>query len=616
MAIIDRRTPSPKRRSRKLISIFLVIVVVASLMAMTALLQTQVSDDAQAEPTSPARIAYTTHAPILIDGNAGFTGANASTGVTRGSGTVDDPYVIEGWEISSFPSRGIEITNANVHFTIRDCYVHHGTEIFSEAIRIGYCSNGIVRDCTCSDCSYGIGLLGSSGNSLVSNTCSDNHCGIELTNSNGNSLTDNVVSSSVYNEFGGGIRLYKSDSNCLANNTCSLYRSSCIKLEYSDGNTLIDNTCAGQGTWYGIDLFHSNSNNASGNTCSDNYYGMRISRSPDNRFFNNTCSDSVAYGFYTDWTYYDPGGGNRIWNNTFEDNNGAGSSYDPSHCQACDNGGGNWWNSSEGCGNYWSDWTTPDIAPQDGIVDAPYEIAGDAGAKDYHPLTTPGTQDHEPISPPAEVEVGVKAGDWIKLDYEISDAPSGTTLPTWIKVEFLDVEGTSVEVRVTMHMSDGTEESVTESVDVVGGGEALGLSGFVIPVNLTTGDTVYMTGYGDITLVGETTRKFAGASRTAVYASISEYGTEVTYYWDKLTGVLVEVRMSSGVMIGTAKASETNMWEAQSSGALVNSIVLYALVIAAIAIVVAVAFLMMRRKKEPSQTAAEAEEPPTAPPGT
>jgi len=50
--------------------------------------------------------------------------------------------------------------------------------------------------------------------------------------------------------------------------------------------------------------------------------------------------------------------------------------------------------------------------------------------------------------------VAVKAGDWIKLDYRDSGAPSGPTLPTWIRW-IPEVEGTTVEVRVSMHMSDG-----------------------------------------------------------------------------------------------------------------------------------------------------------------
>ena len=80
---------------------------------------------------------------------------------------------------------------------------------------------------------------------------------------------------------------------------------------------------------------------------------------------------------------------NIIFNNTFVDNNGAGSIYDLNHIQAIDDGTNNWWNSSTyEHGNYWSDWTTPDNFPPWGIVDVPYNISGSAGAKDYYPQTT------------------------------------------------------------------------------------------------------------------------------------------------------------------------------------------------------------------------------------
>ena len=168
-------------------------------------------------------------------------------------------------------------------------------------------------------------------------------------------------------------------------------------------------------------------------------------------------------------------------------------------------------------------------------------------------------------------DVGVKAGDWIKVEYKITDWPAGEPYPEWLKLEFLSVEGTSANARVTMRMSDGTEQSDTVPVNVVAGGEAFGLSGFVISANLTTGDSVYMTGYGDVPIAGETTRTYAGARRTVVYASISQsvpYQGEVqlTYYWDKLTGVMVESSTTYTDITATAKATETNMWEATTVG--------------------------------------------------
>jgi hypothetical protein len=94
---------------------------------------------------------------------------------------------------------------------------------------------------------------------------------------------------------------------------------------------------------------------------------------------------------------------------------------------------------------------------------------------------------------PRDGQVAVKAGDWIKYDYDYAGWPAGGLYLEWMKLEFLSVEGTTADMQATVHMSDGTEQSSTMTVDLgEGGGEALGLSGFVIPRNLTTGDYFYM----------------------------------------------------------------------------------------------------------------------------
>jgi parallel beta-helix repeat protein len=124
----------------------------------------------------------------------------------------------------------------------------------------------------------------------------------------------------------------------------------------SDNNTLISNKCLSNGR-FGI-VFDSSSNNIA---C------------------NNIVSHTTGFGIYVLTEFGQTSTRNRIWNNTFIDDNGAGSKYSPSHVQANDSGTGNWWNNTNGYGNYWSDWPTPSL---------PYRIAGKADAKDYYPLTT------------------------------------------------------------------------------------------------------------------------------------------------------------------------------------------------------------------------------------
>jgi uncharacterized repeat protein (TIGR02543 family) len=158
--------------------------------------------------------------------------------------------------------------------------------------------------------------------------------------------------------------------------------------------------------------------------------------------------------------------------------------------------------------------------------------------------------------------VGIKAGDWVKLKYKFTGWPAGPAYPEWLKLEFLSVEGTMTTVQFTQHVSDGTEQSDNATIDIMSNIEVPLLAGTVISANLTIGDSVYIAGYGNVTIEDESTKTYAGASRTVVYASFWPTETEeVAYYWDKLTGVLVELSSTSVDSEATAKAAGTNMWE-------------------------------------------------------
>ena len=453
----------------------LMVGAIAGLMA-------QIGNTGQTHPSEtpvrvPAGILYTAHDPINIWGNVGFTGPNSSTGITRGSGTVSDPYVIEGWEISWGASFGISITSADVHFVIHDCYVHD-IGMSGVGFYCSRCSNGTVKDCifandyegivlqlsgnnylvnnscsgpcycgidvagsdnnslinnNCSKCYDGIGLWGSSNNTLINNNCSGNYFdGMILDVSSNNTISNNTCS----NNSDGIELLYSTNNNTVSNNTCCSNKGRGIHLDVANNNTLIHNNCSSN-IDHGITLDSGSSNNVlidntcnsneyggiwldiginntlSGNNCSSNYWSgiYLFTSSNDNTLINNICCSNSHDGIGLDLSSdnneislnlicnnagygvnISSGSNNRIWNNTFTDSNGAGTTYDPTHVQAYDDGTNNWWNTSgtpHGYGNYWSDLTTPD-ANGDGIVDDPFDyiIAGGAGAKDYYPRTT------------------------------------------------------------------------------------------------------------------------------------------------------------------------------------------------------------------------------------
>src|SRR5712692_3745417 len=68
-----------------------------------------------------AGVTYTTHPPILIESNSQFITSN---GVTQGTGTVSDPYIIQGWNISAPSSNAITVVNTTVSFIIRNVQVN------------------------------------------------------------------------------------------------------------------------------------------------------------------------------------------------------------------------------------------------------------------------------------------------------------------------------------------------------------------------------------------------------------------------------------------------------------------------------------------------------------
>lgn len=195
----------------------------------------------------------------------------------------------------------------------------------------------------------------------------------------------------------------------------------------------------------------------------------------------------------------------------------------------------------------------------------------------------------------AEISVGVKAGDWIeyKITYT-SELPPPEKYQTWTTNEILSVQETSVTLNRTVKYSDGTQETERFTVDI--GMESAYFGFFIIPANLENGDTFYSGNedIGHITISEVEERTYAGGRRTVVYATVSMDGAPTTFYWDKTTGVALEITQSKPGYTVNVKADKTNMWQAQPFRLPIDPTGLYILIIVAIAIV---AFLVIRRRR-------------------
>ena len=115
------------RRTRWM-SLLLVIVLLIPLFAQQAFLALSDSDRnenvALKEIPSHAYsylVDYVNHDPISILSNADFAAQRDLEG-WAGNGTLDDPYIIEGYNIT-YNGYDIRISNVTAHFVIRNCYL-------------------------------------------------------------------------------------------------------------------------------------------------------------------------------------------------------------------------------------------------------------------------------------------------------------------------------------------------------------------------------------------------------------------------------------------------------------------------------------------------------------
>jgi parallel beta-helix repeat protein len=123
--------------------------------------------------------------------------------------------------------------------------------------------------------------------------------------------------------------------------------------------------------YVGILSGFSSGNELRNNVFWGDLYGICLCYSDSNTIQYNSIEGSSGIGLYVEYSSF-----NTIWNNAFITNAVQADEYGAAN---------NYWNIT-GRGNYWSDWTSPDI-DMNGIVDNPYTLP--SGSKDYFPLTTP-----------------------------------------------------------------------------------------------------------------------------------------------------------------------------------------------------------------------------------
>lgn len=192
---------------------------------------------------------------------------------------------------------------------------------------------------------------------------------------------------------------------------------------------------------------------------------------------------------------------------------------------------------------------------------------------------------------------GLQVGDWIKYNVKITPVIGKEVTPTWIKLLFTSIEGTNMTVQTTIHLSDGGEMNQTMAVDVVSGSD----TGLIIPSNSRIGDSVYISGCGNISIEAESTRTYTGIDRAAVFANHSNSTASFTFFWDKQTGIMLEQNITQSESTTFLKVVDTNIWQTKLNSYPPYQDLLILAIISAVTLT-AVILLKTRRKRPRRRT--------------
>ncbi|MCX8173636.1 MAG: right-handed parallel beta-helix repeat-containing protein [Thermoplasmata archaeon] len=266
----------------------------------------------------------TPHAPIHIASNGDFTSAN---GVTGGSGTQSDPYIIEGWDIDAAGGPyGVWIHDTTAHFVVKNCSVLNATDAsnppYGGGISLRNVTHGILENNTLRNCRYGIYLELSEYNTVRYNDASNNTFGIYLMVASNNTIDQNTAVFCTQNPM--YMRISHNNtvtSNDFSNNT---YYSYGIYMDSANSNTISHNKVCGS-IYGGMYITSSENNTISNNNLSDSKWGSSFGQTGvgiylatgavQNTIDGNEISGNERYGIYMQGAKW-----NKISNNTMFDN--------------------------------------------------------------------------------------------------------------------------------------------------------------------------------------------------------------------------------------------------------------------------------------------------------
>jgi parallel beta-helix repeat protein len=272
---------------------------------------------------------FTKFDPIIIENNSVFKNFNFS-----GDGSISNPFLIDGYNITTSSSNLIHIQDTTAYFIISNNLLN-GINGSFDGIFFSNVMNGNVSNNLISNCMSGIALKSSSINNFLNNTIDSNvGDGIHLEDSNSNFINDNDIygtetggggsgstlpkkNFAIHQTSGGGngIFLDPSNDNIISNNNIFNNSGSGILLNQSENNTIYENDVY-RNDQNGIFFVDSHNNLIDGNDIYGNDDG---GGSGDSNLFENRFSIHQTSGG-GNGIFLDPSNRNNITNNQIHGN--------------------------------------------------------------------------------------------------------------------------------------------------------------------------------------------------------------------------------------------------------------------------------------------------------
>lgn len=213
---------------------------------------------------------------------------------------------------------------------------------------------------------------------------------------------------------------------------------------------------------------------------------------------------------------------------------------------------------------------------------------------------------------------GVSAGQWVRYGNFVG-VGTGTeemNKTDWAKVDVVAVSGKSVTLHMSGKYKNGSDAKQSgyiinvETGTINGSSLATGGSFFVSAANLAEGDPLAS---GSPFKINKTeTRSYMGVSRTVNILnytySIFGYGVKWITVWDKVSGILLEMSLSTSILTTekiSFSATDTNIYATGVTGWLMDNMIYIVIAVIVIVIIVVAAAMMMRKKPQalsPSET--------------